>query len=159
MANIVVRSKTKISLGLAGGATQLKVGKNEIDEKVYESVKDKWFFQALVKSGTVVVEVPAKPPRPSFPLAEIAIGPETLEFIPAEHVESITPEFPIRYVSPETISTTIPEKIPGLLPPAPSEATQVVIPEKPPVKAAKPVTSKMTKAEAPKKGKFRGSGK
>ena len=88
MAKVTIVSKGKFSLGSRFDSPQLKVGRNEIEEKLIN--QDAWYFKALVASGAIVVEKAPEPP-PDKELAEVIITEEKIEVVDLTSKEEVVP--------------------------------------------------------------------
>lgn len=76
MAKLIIVSKKKLSLGPHFNSPQLKVGRNEFDEAIIN--QDTWFFNGLLASGTITIEVVPEPEEPEG-LAEVVITEDKVE--------------------------------------------------------------------------------
>lgn len=82
MAKVIIKSQRAFSLGPNFTSIQLKVGRNEVEERDFDLVKDKWFIQSLITSGAIVVSSP--PPEvvaPPEQLVEVIIRPVALNSV------------------------------------------------------------------------------
>jgi hypothetical protein len=91
MANKVVHSKRLLMLGLGPGAARLKEGVNLVDESLIDTTK--WYIQALISSGDIVIEDTPEEPDPDS-LAEVVIQADKIEVIPEKTVEAVPEKVP-----------------------------------------------------------------
>lgn len=94
---MIIISNGKYSLGSGFKSIQLKEGQNEVDEREFDLVRDKWFMKSLLASGAIAIKEAKEVPEPAVDpasLVEVVFGKDEMPAVlpESEHELAVVAE-------------------------------------------------------------------